>query len=116
MWVPGEWFCTSAVPLTPGSTVCSQVSLRSTWCAWGQAGGSWRVSSQGPSSPGPSPERSVYARLGGGEQVMRLADLWKQQARGRASCQGLGTVGTTAEVLSLASVLCTPRTLSGWKH
>ena len=47
---------------------------------------------------------------------MRLADLWKQQARGRASCQGLGTVGTTAEVLSLASVLCTPRTLSGWKH
>lgn len=82
VWVPGEWFCTSAVPLTPGGTVCSQVSPRSTWCAWGQAGGSWRVSSQCPSSPGASPERSVYARLGGGEQVMRLADLWKQQARG----------------------------------
>lgn len=30
VWVPGEWFCTSAVPLTPGGTVCSQVSLRST--------------------------------------------------------------------------------------
>ena len=76
VWVPGEWFCTSAVPLTPGGTASSQVCLRSTWCAWGQAGGSWSVSSQGPPSPGASPECSVYARLGGraSHEVGRLLE------------------------------------------
>ena len=81
MWVPAERPCTSAVP-DAGATVCSQASPRATWYTWGRAGGSCRVPSQGPSSPGTSPERSVCARLGGREQATRLADLWKQQAQG----------------------------------